>query len=129
METTVSRHTVESIGSGNLFDCQSDPMRVDAHGHTVTVPTSRYYTESIGSGHLYDRQSNPMRIEARDYKTSLVIIVPTDDVGDWDEPELRDRIAALTPPSSVLREWATRPENRPPPSWYEDETDPFEAQE
>ena len=43
--------------------------------------------------------------------------------------DIRERIPEATPPSHVLREWAERPENQPPQSWYDDETDPFQAED
>ena len=46
-----------------------------------------------------------------------------------EESRIRARIAQITPPSSVLREWASRPGNQPPSSWFDDDVDPFEADE
>lgn len=45
------------------------------------------------------------------------------------EDDIHERIAETTPPSHVLREWASRPENQPPQSWYDDDTDPFQPEE
>ncbi len=54
---------------------------------------------------------------------------PTRISSDSDAHSCADRLAEATPSNDELRTWAGRPENQPPQSWWEEKSDPFEAED
>lgn len=54
---------------------------------------------------------------------------PTRIHSDGQSEPLEERLKRVTPTRAELSEWARRPQNQPPQSWLDDETDPFEPVE
>jgi len=52
--------------------------------------------------------------------------IPTREFSELQAIPPSKQLAESTPVNAELRKWAARPTNTPPPSWWEDTTDPFQ---